>query len=81
MIPNEQIPEWVKGANGAIIPNRKTLATDNYMLPHKMLEYVRLGIPVIAPRLKIIQYYFNDTQAIFFEPENIETFRCNFEAL
>ena len=70
MIPNEKIPEWVKGANGAIIPNRKTLSTDNFMLPHKMLEYVKLGIPVIAPRLKIIQYYFDETQAIFFEPEN-----------
>jgi glycosyltransferase involved in cell wall biosynthesis len=72
MIPNEKIPEWVKGANGAIIPNRKTLATDNYMLPHKMLEYIKLGIPVIAPKLKIIQHYFRDTQAIFFEPDNIE---------
>ncbi len=75
-IPNEKIPEWVKGANGGIIPNRKTLATDSFMLPHKMLEYVKLGIPVIAPRLKIIQHYFNENQAIFFEPENIDDL-CN----
>jgi len=72
MIPNEKIPEWVRGACGAIIPNRKTFATDYIMLPHKMLEYVKLGIPVIAPRLKIIKHYFDDDQAIFFEPENVE---------
>ena len=71
-IPNEKIPEWVRGASGGIIPNRKTFATDNFMLPHKMLEYVKLGIPVIAPKLKIIQHYFKDDQAIFFEPENID---------
>ena len=71
MIPNDQIPQWIAGASGAIIPNRKTYSTNNFMLPHKMLEYIRLGIPVIAPRLKIIETYLKDDQVIFFDPGNV----------
>ena len=72
MIANEKIPGWVNGACGSIIPNRRTFSTDNFMLPHKMLEYIKLGVPVIAPRLKIIDTYMTDEQIIFFEPENVE---------
>jgi len=34
---------------------------------------VTLGIPVVAPRLKVIQYYFSDKMVKYFEPENIES--------
>ena len=43
------------------------------MLPVKMLEYIALGIPVIAPRLKTIEYYFTDDMVAFFEPEDIDS--------
>ncbi len=71
-IPVEAIPDWVKGASGAIIPNRKTYSTNYYMLPHKMLEDIKMGIPVILPRLENIQWYIKDDMAIFYEPENVE---------
>ena len=50
--PVEQIPEMVCGMDLGIIGNRRNLACDKYMLPVKLLEYVYLGIPVVAPRLE-----------------------------
>ena len=70
--PVEQIPEIVCGMDLGIIGNRRNLACDQYMLPVKLLEYVYLGVPVIAPRLAVIQRYFDDTMIRFYEPENVE---------
>ena len=53
----EDISAMIQGASVGIICNRRDLATE-YMLPVKLLEYVQLGIPAIAPRLMTIQYYF-----------------------
>jgi glycosyltransferase involved in cell wall biosynthesis len=70
--PVEQIPEMVCGMDLGIIGNRHNLACDKYMLPVKLLEYVYLGIPVVAPRLEVISYYFDDTMLRFYEPENVD---------
>jgi glycosyltransferase involved in cell wall biosynthesis len=61
----------IQGASVGIIPNRRDAATD-YMLPVKLLEYVHLGIPVIAPRLLAIQYYFGEDQVVYYEPGNVD---------
>ena len=42
------------------------------MLPVKLLEYVHMGIPVIAPRLKTIQYYFSEDQVMYYEPGDVD---------
>ncbi len=68
--PVEKIPKIVGNMDAGIVPNRKTLATDKFMMPVKLMEYVYLQIPVIAPRLQIIQYYFDNTMVKFFEPGN-----------
>ena len=70
--PVEKIPEMVCGMDLGIIGNRRNLACDKYMLPVKMLEYVYLGIPVVAPKLEVISYYFDDTMLRFYEPENVD---------
>jgi len=70
--PVEQIPEMVSGMDLGIIGNRRNLACDRYMLPVKLLEYVYLGVPVVAPRLDVIERYFDDTMVRFYEPENVE---------
>jgi glycosyltransferase involved in cell wall biosynthesis len=67
----ESIAEMIQGASLGLIPNRRDVATD-YMLPVKLLEYVHLGIPVIAPRLLAIQYYFNDNQVVYYEPGDVD---------
>jgi glycosyltransferase involved in cell wall biosynthesis len=70
--PVEQIPEIVSGMDLGIIGNRRNLACDRYMLPVKLLEYVYLGVPVVAPRLSVISRYFDDTMVRYYEPENVE---------
>lgn len=70
--PVEKIPEMVCGMDLGIIGNRRNLACDKYMLPVKLLEYVYLGVPVIAPRLGVIALYFDDTMVRYYEPENVE---------
>jgi glycosyltransferase involved in cell wall biosynthesis len=42
------------------------------MLPVKLLDYATLGIPVIAARLRTIEYYFSNGAVEFFEPANVE---------
>jgi glycosyltransferase involved in cell wall biosynthesis len=70
--PVEQIPEIVCPMDLGIIGNRRNLACDKYMLPVKLLEYVYLGIPVVAPRLGIISRYFDESMIRFYEPENVD---------
>src|SRR4029077_18576123 len=70
--PVEQIPEIVSGMDLGIIGNRRNLACERYMLPVKLLEYVYLGVPVVAPRLAVIARYFDDTMVRYYDPENVE---------
>lgn len=70
--PVEQIPEMISGMDLGIIGNRRNLACDKYMLPVKLLEYVYLGVPVIAPRLDVIARYFDASMVRYYEPENVE---------
>jgi glycosyltransferase involved in cell wall biosynthesis len=67
----ESIAELIQGASMGLIPNRRDAATE-YMLPVKLLEYVHLGIPAIAPRLLAIQYYFGEDQVAYYEPGDVE---------
>jgi glycosyltransferase involved in cell wall biosynthesis len=70
--PVEQIPLMVSGMDLGIIGNRHNLACDRYMLPVKLLEYVYLGVPVVAPRLAVIARYFDDMMIRCYDPENVE---------
>ena len=40
------------------------------MLPVKILEYTAMEIPTIAPRLRILQRYFDEASAFFYEPDD-----------
>jgi len=69
--PVERIREFVSVMDLGIIGNRRNLACDQFMLPVKLLEYVYLGVPVVAPRLGVIQRYFDDRMIRLYEPENV----------
>ena len=71
-VPLEELPARLAEMDLGLIGNRRDIATE-LMLPVKMLEYIALGIPVVAPRLKAIEYYFNDKMLSFYEPENVES--------
>jgi glycosyltransferase involved in cell wall biosynthesis len=65
--PVEKLPEILSQADLGVVPNRATVATQ-LMLPVKLLEYAMSEIPVVAPRLNTIQYYFNDDAVRYFAP-------------
>lgn len=67
----EVLPSVLRGASLGLIPNLSSSAT-NLMLPVKLMEYAALGIPILAARLKTINYYFDDESVRFFEPNNAE---------
>jgi len=70
-IPVEDLPAELEHYDIGIIANRKTLLGEQCMLPVKLMEYLAIGIPVIAPRLAAIQRYFSETMVAYYEPENI----------
>lgn len=70
--PLEDLIKIIKNMDLGIIPNKKNVATE-LMLPVKMLESIALNIPVVAPRLKTIEYYFSDDMVFYFEPDNVDS--------
>ena len=70
-IPVEELSKILNGMDIGIIGNRIFELSD-YMLPVKLLEYVYLGLAVIAPRNKIIGTYFTEEMVCFYEPENVD---------
>ncbi len=72
MLLLEALPEFLETKQLGVIPNRRNRATE-MMLPVKMIEYISLGIPVIAPRLAAIEYYFSDEMLTFFDPDRTDS--------
>lgn len=71
LFPVDSVAHMIHGAAVGLIPNRRDAATE-YMLPVKLLEYVHLGIPVIAPRLLAIQHYLSEEDVVYYEPGNVD---------
>ena len=71
-IPVENLQAELEKYDIGIIGNRKTLIAERCMLPVKLMEYLYIGLPVIVPRLYVIQKYFSDKMVEFYEPENIQ---------
>jgi glycosyltransferase involved in cell wall biosynthesis len=57
--PVEQIPARVAEADLGVVPTLQDGFTD-LLLPVKLLEYVHMGLPVVASRLPVIERYFGD---------------------
>jgi glycosyltransferase involved in cell wall biosynthesis len=72
MLPLESLLKILEDMDIGIIANRENPATE-LMLPVKLLEYISLNIPVVAPRLRAIEYYFTDEMVTYFEPENVDS--------
>ena len=71
-VSTEELSGILCGMDAGLIANRKNDSTDRFMFPVKLLEYVYIGLPVIAPRLKVIERYFEEDMLIFYKPEDIE---------
>jgi len=71
-IPMEELIPTLKTMDIGVISNRRSIAGDQ-MLPVKMLEYIILDKPVIAPRLKTIEHYFDHEMVSFIEPDDVSS--------
>jgi glycosyltransferase involved in cell wall biosynthesis len=71
-VPLQDIATTVQNMDLGIISNRDNIASE-LMLPVKMLEYISLGIPVVVPRLKTVQYYFSDDMVFYFDPDDVQS--------
>jgi glycosyltransferase involved in cell wall biosynthesis len=72
IIPVDQLASALRPMHLGVISNRRNLATE-LMLPVKMLEYICLDIPVVAPPLKTIRHYFSDDMLSFFEAGDVDS--------
>jgi len=69
LVPIEELPRVLRGAEIGLVPNRDTNAT-RLMLPVKLLEYATLGIPVIASRLRTVEHYFPEDAVRMVAPDD-----------
>jgi glycosyltransferase involved in cell wall biosynthesis len=58
-LPIETIIPEICAAHLAVIPTRYEVSTD-YMLPTKLIEYLRLGVPALFTPTKTIRWYFGE---------------------
>jgi glycosyltransferase involved in cell wall biosynthesis len=70
-VPVEELHSMLIGADLGVMASRDNAATA-LMLPVKLLEYIRLGIPCVAVPTKTIAYYFSEPAVRFIPPENPE---------
>jgi glycosyltransferase involved in cell wall biosynthesis len=71
-VPLPELPRHIRGMDVGVVGNRQTIAGD-LMLPVKLVECISLGVPVVVPRLKTIQYYFADDMVAYFDPGNVQS--------
>lgn len=57
--PVEEIPSRLAEAHLGVVPTLRDDFTE-LLLPVKLLEYVHMGLPVVASRLPVIESYFGD---------------------
>ena len=67
MVLPEEIPNWLKQCDVGILPTRSDVFLD-LSFSNKLSEYIIVGKPVIASRLKSIRHYFSEEAIAFFEP-------------
>jgi glycosyltransferase involved in cell wall biosynthesis len=62
-----ELPDLIRRADAGVVPNHDDIFT-GALLPTKLLEYVALGLPIIAARTPAISTYFDEAMIEFFEP-------------
>ncbi len=72
LVPVDQVPGILMNMDLGIVSMRRNIATE-LAVPVKMLEYIKLGIPVVASRLKTVEYYFTEDMVSYFMPDNVNS--------
>jgi glycosyltransferase involved in cell wall biosynthesis len=66
-----EIAEIIADADLGVVPKRAN-SFGNEAYSTKIMEFMALGVPVVASRTKIDSFYFNDSVLKFFESGNVE---------
>lgn len=70
-LPVEELQKELEKYDVGLIANRRSVLSEYCMLPVKLMEYTAIGIPSIAPRLKVIQRYFENEMVAYFNPDDV----------
>ena len=70
-LPTAELPDLIRQADAGVVPNRSDVFT-GALLPTKLLEYIAMGVPVIAARTPGINSYFDDSMIEFFFPGDVK---------
>jgi glycosyltransferase involved in cell wall biosynthesis len=69
-LPSHEIARVMATTDLAIEPKRATSAFSNEALSTKILEFMALGVPVIASRTKIHAYYYDDSIVRYYDNDD-----------
>jgi glycosyltransferase involved in cell wall biosynthesis len=70
-LPVQEIAKIMANADLGIVPKRAN-SFGNEAYSTKIMEFMSVGVPVVASSTRIDRYYFNDSVLRFFESENVE---------
>jgi glycosyltransferase involved in cell wall biosynthesis len=68
-VKHEELGKIFSNASFGVVPKRGGIFGSE-AFSTKMLEFMAVGLPVVASRTKIEEYYFDDSMIKFFEPED-----------
>lgn len=69
-VPHERIPEYVKCADVCVITHLPSFSNE-VLFPVKLIEYWAMGKPVVAPKLRNIEYIVKDGETgVLYTPAN-----------
>ena len=71
-LPHREVLERAAQADVGVIPNLPT-RLNHFALSSKLLEYVDIGVPVVAARLPTIAEHFSPREVAFFEPGDVNS--------
>lgn len=72
MVEVEELPAMIRGADVGVVPYRADIFTDG-ILPTKLLEYVAMGIPVVASDTSGMRRYFGPDAVEYFRSGDAES--------
>jgi glycosyltransferase involved in cell wall biosynthesis len=70
-VPIEEVAGTMAAINLGVVPKRKD-SFGNEAFSTKIMEFMAMGVPVVASRTRIDQYYFNERLVQFFDSESAE---------
>jgi len=80
MKPTHEIAGVMADADLGVVPKR-AVSFGNEAFSTKIPEFMAVGVPVVAAGTMIDRFYFNDSQILFFESENVDDLAAKMETV